>query len=130
AFTGFNGAFASHMTFALGTGSVRQVFTMDADGFNAKAISPSGRMALAPTYGPGDELYYSASENHGLYKVFTSTDGPLKLNVEGSVYRIAFSNDRKQVAVSVGSGSEINLFVGPSLTELASANKMGTVLRP
>jgi TolB protein len=130
AFTGFNGSFASHMTFALGTGSVRQVFTMDADGFNAHSVSPSGRVALAPTYGPNEELYYSASENKGLYKVYTSNDGPLKLNVEGSVYGIAFSPDRKQVAVAVGSGSQINLFVGPSLTELQSASKLGTVLRP
>ena len=130
AFTGFNGSFASHMTFALGTGNVRQVFRMDADGFDATAVSPAGRVALAPTYGPNDELYYSASVNKGLYKVYTANAGPLSLNVDGSVYGIAFNKDRSKVAVTIGQGSEINLFVGPSLTELQPGPKAAMVLRP
>jgi TolB protein len=130
ALTGQNGSFASHMTFALGSGSVRQVFTIDSDGFNAKAISPAHRVALAPSYGPDQQLYYSASENKDIYKVYTSTDGPLKLNVEGSVYGIAFNPDRSQVAVSIGQGGSIKVFTGPKLSELKPASPIGMALRP
>jgi TolB protein len=130
ALTGQNGSFASHMTFASGTGTVRQVFTMDADGFNAKPVSPASRVALAPTYGPNDELYYSASENKDVYKVFTASGGPLKLNVDGSVYGLTFSHDRKQVAAAIGQGDSIKMFLGPSLTELKPASTVGMALRP
>ncbi len=130
ALTGQNGSFASHMTFASGTGTVRQVFTMDADGFNAKSVSPSSRVALAPTYGPNDELYYSASENKDVYKVFTASGGPLKLNVEGSVYGLSFSQDRKQVAAAIGQADTIRMFLGPSLSELKPASTVGMALRP
>ena len=130
ALTGQNGSFASHMTFASGAGTVRQVFTIDADGFNAKSVSPSSRVALAPTYGPKDELFYTGSENKGEYKIFTSTAGPLKVNIAGSVYGLAFNADRTQVAAAIGQGSGINMFLGPSLTELKSASTIGTTLRP
>ncbi len=130
ALTGQNGGFASHMTFASGTGTVRQVFTIDSDGFNAKAVSPSSRVALAPTYGPNDELYYTGSENKDEYKVFTASGGPLKLNVDGSVYGLAFSHDRKQVAAAIGQADTIRMFLGPSLTELKPASTIGMALRP
>lgn len=130
ALTGQNGSFASHMTFALGSGSVRQVFTIDADGFNAKAISPSHRVALAPAYGPNNELYYSASENKDIYKVYSSTEGPIKLNIDGSVYGLSWNPDRSQVAVSIGQGGLIKMFTGPKLTELKPASPIGMALRP
>src|SRR6185437_12638164 len=43
ALTGQNGGFASHMTFVAGGGGLRRVFTIDADGHDAKAISPPDR---------------------------------------------------------------------------------------
>jgi len=130
ALTGHNGSFASHMTFALGSGGIRQVYAMDADGFNAHSISPNGRVALAPAYGPNEELYYSASENKDIYKVYTSSAGPLKLNVDGSVYGIAFSKDRSQVAAAIGQSDTIRLFTGTSLTDLKQFGTVGLVLRP
>lgn len=131
ALTGHNGSFASHMTFALGSGGVRQVYTMDADGFNAKSISPSNRVALAPTYGPNEELYYSGSENKDIYKVYnTTSSGALPLNVDGSVYGLTWSKDRSRVAVAIGVSDSIKLFIGPSLDQLQSGSKIGGVLRP
>lgn len=131
ALTGHNGSFASHMTFALGSGGVRQVYTMDADGFDAKSISPPNRVALAPTYGPNEELYYSGSENKDIYKVYSaSSPGAVPLNVDGSVYGLTWSKDRSQVAVAIGQSDSIKLFLGPSLDKLQPHGNVGGVLRP
>lgn len=131
ALTGTNGSFASHMTFALGSGGVRQVYTMDADGFNAKSISPPNRVALAPTYGPNEELYYSGSENKDIYKVYSATSaGAVPLNIDGSVYGLTWSKDRSQVAAAIGQSDSIRLFVGPSLDKLAAHGSVSGVLRP
>lgn len=130
AITGQKGSFASHLTFALGAGSVRQIFTMDADGFNAKAVSPANRTALAPAFGPSEELYYSASENKGPYKIFTAAGAAVELNIMGSVYGLAFSPDRTKVAAAIGQGDTIKLFLGPNLKELKAASQIGMVLRP
>src|SRR5262249_55695417 len=51
ALTGQNGGFASHMAFAMGSGGLRRIFTMDADGHDAGPASPVDRSAIAPAFG-------------------------------------------------------------------------------
>jgi TolB protein len=130
ALTGQNGGFASHMTFASGTGKLRRVFTIDADGFDPKAVSPGDQIALAPAFGKGDELYWSASTNNGEYKIRTASGGTVDLPIKGSVYGLAFSKDRSQVAVSIGVDDTIKLFVGPDFATLQPATEVGMALRP
>ncbi len=139
ALTGKNGGFASHMTFALGSGTQRRVYTIDADGNDARAVTPQEHQAIAPAFGKGEDLYYAASIQHDEFKIFTlpaaagvgaSPTGPLALPLKGSVYGIAFSKDRAQVALSIGVGSEIKVFAGADLASIQPASQVGFALQP
>ncbi len=132
ALTGTQGGFFSHLTFVSGSGTLRRVYRIDSDGFDAKAISPSDQVAVAPAYGAGGELFWAGSRNKQEYKVFKGSepDKPIKLNVNGSVYGIAFNKDYTQIAASIGVGGEIKVFTGPSFGELKIASPIGTALRP
>lgn len=133
ALTGQNGGFASRMTFASGSGSLRRVFTIDADGHDARAVSPADKLAIAPAFGKGEELYFAASGKGEEYRLYTASgQGPLPLPVKGSVYGLAFSKDRSQVALSLGVGASIKVFTGPDLANLkpAPAFEIGMALHP
>lgn len=131
ALTGQNGGFASRMTFASGSGSLRRAFTIDADGHDAKAVSPPDQTAIAPAFGKGEELYYAGARRGQEYKVFTGNgQGPVPLSVKGSVYGLAFSKDRSQVAVSIGAGFGLNVFTGPDFASLKQASPIGMALHP
>jgi TolB protein len=130
ALTGQNGGFASHMAFASGTGGLRRVYTMDADGNDPEAASPVGSIGISPAFGKGEDLHYAASTNSDEYRVFSAKGGPMALPVRGSVYGIAFSRDRSQVAISVAVGRTINVFAGPDLASVAPASDVAMALHP
>jgi TolB protein len=132
ALTGTQGGFYSHLTFVSGSGTLRRVYRIDSDGFDAKPISPANHVAIAPAYGAGGELLWAGSIDKGEYKIFRSTapDKPVKLNVRGSVYGLAFNKDHSQIAVSIGVGSDIKLFTGPAFDQLKEASPITTALRP
>lgn len=130
ALTGQNGGFASHMAFAAGAGGLRRVFTIDADGHDAKAISPADRSAIAPAFGKNGEAYFAAAPPNGMYQVYTATGSLVPIPYQGSVYGIAFSRDHAQVAVSLGVGSTIKVFRGPDFASLKPASEIGMALHP
>ncbi|HTJ81253.1 MAG TPA: tolB protein [Polyangiaceae bacterium] len=132
ALTGSQGGFFSHLTFVAGTGVNHRVYRIDSDGFDAKPISPPDHVAIAPAYGPDGELFWSASVNKDEYKIFKASDPthPLKLNVKGSVYGLAFNKDFTQVAAGIATGSSIKAYVGPSFDQLKEAAPIDMALRP
>ncbi|MBK9262800.1 MAG: PD40 domain-containing protein [Polyangiaceae bacterium] len=130
ALTGKNGAFASRMTFVSGVSSLRRVFTVDADGFDAKPMSGSDEISLSPAFGKGEELYFASSRNKGEFKIRTAAGTTVDLPIKGSVYGLAFSKDRSRVAVSVSTGTSIKLFAGPDFANLEPASDVGMALRP
>ncbi|HVK62837.1 MAG TPA: tolB protein [Polyangium sp.] len=130
ALTGKNGGFGSHLTFVAGTGKLRQVYTMDADGHGAAAVSPTDAIALAPAFGKNEELFWSSSVDHGEYQLRAASGRTIPLPVRGSVYGLAFSRDRSQVAVSIGVEGTIKLFAGPDFEHLTPASGIGMALRP
>lgn len=131
ALTGQNGSFASHMTFSSGSGKLRRVFTIDADGNNAEAVTSPDRTAIASTFGKNDELFYTASIDRDEYKIFgLKSGGPLPGPVKGSVYGIAFSKDRSQVALSIGVGATIKMFAGPDFASAKLASDVGLAMEP
>jgi TolB protein len=130
ALTGQNGGFASHMTFASGTGGLRRVFTIDADGHDAKAVSPPDKAALGPAFGKDGALYFAAGAPNDAYQVYTATGTLVPLPYKGSVYAIAFSRDHAQVAVSLGVGDTIKVFAGPDFGSLKPASEVGMALHP
>jgi TolB protein len=52
------------------------------------------------------------------------------MNVKGSIYGLAFNKDYTQIAASIGVGSNIKIFTGPSFDQLKEASPIGTALRP
>jgi TolB protein len=131
ALTGQNGGFASRLTFAFGSGKKRQVFRVDADGFDAKALSPEGRTALTPAFGKDGKLFYAGSEGGSEFRVYTEgVDAPLPLPVKGSVYGLAFSKDRAQVALSIGVGDSIKVFLGADLASIREVPGTPLALSP
>lgn len=132
ALTGTQGGFFSHLTFVSGTGSLRRVYRIDADGFDAKPISPQEHVAIAPAYGKAGELFWSASINKDEYKIFKASEPnvPVKTNVKGSVYGLAFSKDYGTVAASIGQGDTVKVFTGPSFDQLKEASPIGMAFRP
>lgn len=132
ALTGTEGGFFSHLTFVSGTGTLRRVYGIDSDGFDAKPISPPDHVAIAPAYGQAGEPYWSASINKDEYKIFRGSDPktPVKTNVKGSVYGLAFNKDFTQVAASIGVNSTIKVYTGPSFDQLKEASPIGMAFRP
>lgn len=128
--TGKKGAFASRMTFASGTGKLRRVYSIDADGHNAKAISPDQETALAPAFGKDNEIYYASSAKNAEYRLRSEKGKDLPLSVKGSVYGFALDKSRGQVAVSVGSGAFIRLLSGPDLNHLTPASDKPFAMEP
>lgn len=130
ALTGQNGGFASHLAFASGSGGLRRIFTMDADGNDAQAISPASLSAIAPAFGKNGELYYAAAPPNNLYQVYTAAGSLVPIPYQGSVYGIAFSRDHAQVAISLGVGDSLNVLTGPDFASLRPASAVGMALHP
>lgn len=130
ALTGQNGGFASHMTFAKGSGSLRRVYTIDADGHDAKAVSPPEKSAIAPAFGKNSEVYYAAAAPQDIYQVYNAAGTLVPVPFKGSVYSIGFSRDHAQVAISLGVGSTIKVFAGPDFASLRPASEVGMALHP
>jgi TolB protein len=130
ALTGQNGSFASHMIFASGSGKAKRVFTIDADGNDAKAISLQDRMAIAGAFGPRGAPFYTASANHGEFGLIGADGTPVPAPIKGSVYNIAFSKDHTQVALSIGVGDTVKVFLGKDIPSAQSASTIGMALDP
>jgi TolB protein len=130
ALTGQDGGFASHLAFAMGSGGLRRVFTMDADGHDAQPRSPLDQSAISPAFGKDGHLFYAAAPPGHLYQVYTETGALVPIPYKGSVYGLAFSRDHAQVAVSLGVGDGIKIFSGPDFASLRPASEVGMALHP
>ncbi len=130
ALTGQNGGFASRLTFASGTGDLRRVYVIDADGNGARAVSSDKETALAPAFGKDEELFWAASKDNGPYRILSESGKDHPLGVKGSVYGVAFSRDRSKVAVSIGVGGFIRLFLGPDMDHLAQSGTAPFAMEP
>jgi TolB protein len=130
ALTGQDGGFASHLAFAAGSGGLRRVYAIDADGHDARPVSPRDRSAIAPAFGKNGEIYFAAAAPSDLYGVETASGARIAIPYKASVYGIAFSRDHAQVAVSLGVGSTLKIFTGPDFASLKPASEIGMALHP
>ncbi len=129
--TGQNGGFASRLTFTLGTGKQRQAYVIDADGFDAHALSPANRVTVSTAFGPGGKVYYVGADDTGEYAVWA--DGAAsaeKVSPKGSVYGLAWSRDRSKVVASIATGATIRVFSGPTLDALTQASPLDLAMSP
>jgi TolB protein len=116
--TGRPGGFASQMVYAERVGRWRRVFTVDADGFDLRAIGPENATALSPAFGPGGQIYYALSRNYEPFRLVTGADAtPISLPITGSILGVAFSPDRSRTALTVMTEGRSELWSG-DLTHL------------
>lgn len=115
ALTGRPGGFASRFTFAAKWGRHHRVFTMDADGHDLTPVSDSKATSIAPTWGPGDGLFYLKSENYAPFKLFryeSKKHVALDLPFKTSVYSVAFNHDYTKLAIAVAENGGSSIYVG------------------
>jgi TolB protein len=129
ALTGQNGGFASRMMFTSGVRELRRAYVIDSDGNGAHTVSPADETAIASAFGPKEEPYWVSSKDNGEYAVRTKS-GPVTLPVKGSVYGLAFSKDRSQVAVSIAQTEGIKMFLGPDLASIKLYSETTRALQP
>ncbi|MEI7893730.1 MAG: hypothetical protein WCI05_11595 [Myxococcales bacterium] len=102
ALTGRPGSFSSVVAYTGRVGKWRQAFLVDSDGFNLRSFGPSGGTVLSPAFGPAGELYYALSDDFRRFRlVHGARAQPVPLSVRGSVLGLSFSQDKKQLALSV-----------------------------
>jgi TolB protein len=103
---------------------------MDADGHDAKPVSPSDKSAIAPAFGTNGVLYYAIAPANDEYHIEAVPGTKVAIPYQGSVYGIAFSRDHTQVAISLGSGDTVRVFAGPDFGNLRLASEIGMALHP
>jgi TolB protein len=113
ALTGRPGGFASHMVFSGRVASNRQVFGIDADGFNLHTESPDVDTSIAPAFGPKGEVYYAWSRDMSPFQLARGkTATVVPLSVPGSIFGLAFSPDHGKIALSVAHEGATKIYVG------------------
>ena len=131
ALTGLRGGFASRLALARTVGSDQHAWALDVDGGNARQVSRSGELVVAPTFDTDGRLVYAASVDHGRYRIRVAEDPKAGADLGGSVYGIAFSDDGRRAAVSVARDDGIHLLVGTSaLADLRRASTNELALHP
>ena len=113
AITGRNGGFASHLTFSARWGKNRRIFTLDADGDNLTPKTDAAHTAIAPTWGPAGQVFYSLSKSYSPFKLLC--DGCAtqpSLPFKGSIYSVAFNHDHTKMAVAVAESAHSSIYVG------------------
>jgi TolB protein len=122
ALSGRPGGFASHMVYSGRVGRNRQIFGIDADGFNLHTESPPGDTSIAPAFGPKGETYYAQSHDYMPFKLVRGPSAiPVPITLTGSVFGIAFSPDHSKIAISVARDGTSHIHVG---------NADGSALQP
>jgi TolB protein len=113
ALTGRPGGFASEMAYAEKVGRWRQVFGLDADGFDLHSIGPTNATAISPAFGPAGNVFYALSTDYLPFRVvFGPSATPVPMAIPGSIMGLAFSADRTRMAVLAMDGGESRLWMG------------------
>jgi TolB protein len=113
ALTGRPGGFASHLVYSGRVASNRQVFGIDADGFNLHTESPDVDTSIAPAFGPKGEVYYAWSRDMSPFQLARGKSASVvPLSVPGSIFGLAFSPDHGKIAVSVAHEGATKIYVG------------------
>ncbi|MCB9703624.1 MAG: PD40 domain-containing protein [Myxococcales bacterium] len=132
AITGYAGPFASQLTFIRARPGERRVWVIDADGERLLPRSPPEELAVSPAFGPDHVLTWAASVGGGRYRLRREgSEAPIDAPIVGSIYGIAFNDDRSKIALSIAHEGDVRLFVGPAdASTLAPASSLPLALHP
>lgn len=119
ALTGRPGGFFSRFTYSGSWGRNMRVFVVDSDGYGLTPQTDENDMSIAPSLGPGGDLYYSRSKSYSPFRFVTEDlDNPkakpklVGLDFKGSVYSSAFNKDKTKLAVAVSENTKSSIYVG------------------
>lgn len=152
ALTGRPGGFASRFTFSGPWGRNRRIFTADADGNGLTPHTDPQATAIAPTWGSGNELFFSISTNYSPFRLHKLTVDPaaaapapgtpptaprpdlstrIPLALRGSVYSVAFDKDHQRMALAVAENGGSHIYVGkPDGSELEKVSTTELATHP
>ena len=124
ALTGTAGSFTSQMVYTGRVGRWRQVFVIDADGFNLHPYGPSDATTLSPQFGPYGEIYYSISQDFHRYKiVYGPKSTAAGVTAPGSIMSFAFSANKQKIAYDVFEDGDSKIYlkaVGDAAAQVVS----------
>jgi TolB protein len=115
ALTGRPGGFASEITFSGRWGKNRRIFRMDADGNGLLPFTDPSDTAIAPAFGPGNEIYYLLSKDYSPFSLFSyagQKNEAVALPFKTSLYGVSLSKDGKKLALAVANNGKSAIFVG------------------
>ncbi|MCK6531993.1 MAG: tolB protein [Polyangiaceae bacterium] len=135
ALTGRPGGFASHFVYSgrWGTKSYR-IFSMDADGHNLTPTSDPNDTAIAPAWGPNQQIFYGLSKNYSPYRLMRF-DGQkherIALPFKTSIYSVAFDKTHAKMAVAVADSAGSAIYVGkPDGSEMKKVSSTELATHP
>jgi len=115
ALTGRPGGFASELTFSGRWGKNRRIFRMDADGNGLLPFTDPKDTAIAPTFGPGNKIFYLVSHEYSPFSLATYSNQKneaMGVPFKTSIYGVSLSHDGKQLALAVADAGKSAIFVG------------------
>jgi TolB protein len=113
ALTGRPGGFASEMAYAERVGHWRQIFAIDSDGFDLRAVGPTNATALSPAFGPAGQIYYALSDDYTPFRLVQGPEAtPVPTSVPGSIMGLAIAPDRTRMALTVMDSGTSSVWVG------------------
>lgn len=130
--TGYEGPFASRLSFVRSAAGERTVLTIDPDGHGASPRSPADQLATAPAFDPEGTLYWAGSVHGGRYRLYRERQAEaIPLEPAGSIYGLAFDGRGDRAAVAIATATGIQLFVGSAdLRGLEASTELPLALHP
>ena len=130
--TGYDGGFASQLTFTVTVAHTRRAYVMDADGHGVRLVTPGHDLVSSSAFGPGHELYHAASVDHGAYRLYRGhRRAPVRVDPGGSIYGIAFDAERGRLALALAVEDSVEIFVGSvNAARLRRASRSPMALYP
>jgi TolB protein len=134
ALTGRPGGFASELTFSGRWSKNRRIFRMDADGHALTPLTDQKDTAIAPSFGPGNKIFYLVSQNYGPFSLATyanQKNEAVVLPFKTSLYGVSVSKDGKRLALAVANAGKSAIFVGnPDGSNMTSVSTTELATRP
>jgi TolB protein len=115
ALTGRPGGFASELTFSGRWGKNRRIFRMDADGNGLLPLTDPKDTAIAPAFGPGNEILYLVSHEYSPFTLAAynrQKNEAIGVPFKTSLYGVAMSRDGSKLALAVADAGKSAIFVG------------------
>lgn len=134
ALTGRPGGFASQLAFSARWTKNQRVFRMDSDGQGLTPLTDPAETAISPAWGPNGSLFFAVSRDYvpfSIAQITGTSQAPVKLPFNTSIYSLAFSKDYSNLALTVAEGGRSTIYVGaPNGSGMGKASSTELAVQP